>query len=69
YNRQRLKSRIPSFLLDMKNDISLDQFTFSEELKTLIESDCSELDLLKIKKKHSSTFYWQLMTLLILMRD
>jgi hypothetical protein len=69
YDKQRLKSRIPSFLLDMKKRIPLDHFIFNKELKILIEADSQEFDLSKIKKKHSNSFYWQLLTLLLLMRD
>jgi hypothetical protein len=53
----------------MKKRIPLDHFIFNKELKILIEDDSQEFDLSKIKKKHSNSFYWQLLTLLLLMRD
>jgi asparagine synthase (glutamine-hydrolysing) len=69
FNRQRIKSRIPKSILDLKNNIGIDAFYFSDELKTEIQHHQGELQLGKMKKKNSDNFYWQLLTILLVLRD
>ncbi|MDB0037884.1 hypothetical protein N9F08_00825 [bacterium] len=65
HNRQKLKSYIPTFVLDYKKGLKLDEFTFSEEFKVL-KSTCrkDQIDLSQMKSKHTMNFYWQLYTLM-----
>lgn len=65
HNRQKLKTYIPAFILDRKKGVELDAFTFSEELKSLKSTwKNDELDVSKLKSKHTMNFYWQLYTLM-----
>lgn len=68
HQRQKLKTYIPAFILDRKKGVELDAFTFSEELKTLKSNwNNDQLNVSKLKSKHTMNFYWQLFTLMKLM--
>lgn len=65
HNRQKLKSRIPTFILDRRKGVEIDDFTFSKELKELKKNWMgSHLDLSELKSRHTMNFYWQLYTLM-----
>lgn len=66
FDRQRIKSRIPTTLLKLKSDIAIDTFEFGQELKSLIDEHKGPLHVQKLKKKNSDNFYWQLLTLLLI---
>lgn len=63
--KQKLKSFLPTFILDKKKGITLNEFEFSEELQTALTNwnHAETLSLSGIKDRNSSNFYWQLFTL------
>lgn len=68
HDRQKLKSRIPTFILNRRKGLEMDQFTFSKELKSAMEGwNNDSLDITQLQSKHSMNFYWQLFTLMKLL--
>ena len=65
HNRQKLKSFLPTFILDKKKGISVNEFEFSNELQSALSNwkHTETLDLSGLKDKNSTNFYWQLFTL------
>ena len=68
HDRQRLKAFLPHKILELRQNIPITDFVFSEELEKLMQRKKHDrLNLKALKPKHSMNFYWQLFTLLKLM--
>jgi hypothetical protein len=65
HKRQKLKSMLPTFVLEKKKGIDVDTFEFSDELKTILSgwNHNETLNLKGLKDKNSTNFYWQVFTL------
>ena len=69
HNRQKLKNYIPASILNYRKGITREAFYFDEELEELMTAWNSDLlDLTRLKSKHTTNFYWQLYTLMKLMK-
>lgn len=70
YSRQKLKSHVPTFILNQRKGFEMDDFVFSEELEGLKSNwTSSQLKLDSMKSKHTMNFYWQLYTLMKLISE
>ncbi len=68
HDRQRLKAFLPHKIIEFRKNEVLENFTFSDELKSLMKNaDRKRINSKAIKGKHSMKFYWQVYTLLKLM--
>ena len=68
--RQKLKGLLPKSLRPSTNTMLLDEFEFSSLLATETHKNQRILILKQIEdKKYSSTFYWRLLTLLLLVNS
>lgn len=69
HNRQKLKNYIPASILNYRKGITREAFYFDQELEELMTAWNSDLlDLTRLKSKHTTNFYWQLYTLMKLMK-
>ncbi|XOV69017.1 MAG: asparagine synthase-related protein [Fluviicola sp.] len=69
HDRQKLKAFLPERLLEARKNKPLESFVFQHELQQLILSHNGLLNLKAMKPKQSINFYWQLFTILKLMKD
>lgn len=69
HDRQRLKAFLPQKLLEFRKNVGVKQFAFHGELEELIANYKGDrLNLKALKSSHSMNFYWQIYTLLKLMK-
>jgi len=65
HKKQKLKSFLPTFVLDKKKGITIEEFEFTDEFQSTIKdwNHPETLNLSGIKDKNSMNFYWQMFTL------
>lgn len=65
HNKQKLKSFLPTFVLDKKKGVTINEFEFSNELQSILKDwqHSETLNLSGVKDKNSMNFYWQMFTL------
>ncbi len=70
HDRQKIKAFLPQNVLEARKNVGIESFIFHKELKELIADFAGkELKLKALKSKHSMNFYWQLFTVLKLMKS
>lgn len=65
HNRQKIKSLLPTFILDKKKGIAINDFEFAKELQETLQNwkHSETLNLSDLKNQNSTNFYWQMFTL------